>query len=494
MADKYLNASGVAYLWSKITAALANKVDKETGKGLSSNDYTSDEKTKLANIASGAQVNVLEGIQVAGTTVTPTNKIANVPAMTGATASAAGAAGVVPKPAAGNQNKYLRGDGTWQTPDNTTYDPATATPSMDGTAAVGTSVKYAREDHVHPTDTSRAASSHAHGNITSGGDITTNTTIASGDRLVINDESASKVTNSSITFGTGTTTFLANNGTWQTPAGTTSPATAAPIMDGTAAVGTSAKYAREDHVHPSDSSKADASDLADYVLRAGDTLTGNLFAELGSEVGLEYGTDPGDLTAFIGNNGQNILIYNNDGVVDITNVKTPTNNTDAANKSYVDSAVAGVAVTIDSAMSSSSTNPVQNKVINTALGAKAPLASPGLTGTPTAPTAAAGTSTTQIATTAFVTNAVQTAQTGAAMFQGTITAASAITGLTNYKKGWYWVVGAAGTYVGQECESGDMIFCVSDYNSAYSAADFSVVQTNLAIAAMTNAEIDAACA
>lgn len=35
-------------------------------------------------------------------------------------------------------------------------DPATAAPLMDGTAAVGTSTKYAREDHVHPTDTSRA--------------------------------------------------------------------------------------------------------------------------------------------------------------------------------------------------------------------------------------------------------------------------------------------------------------------------------------------------
>lgn len=63
-------------------------------------------------------------------------------------------------------------------------------------------------------------------------------------------------------------------------------------------------------------------------------------------------------------------------------------------------------VTVDSAMSSTSTNPVQNKVVNTALGAKAPLASPALTGTPTAPTASAGTNTTQIATTAFVTTAV----------------------------------------------------------------------------------------
>jgi len=34
---------------------------------------------------------------------------------------------------------------------------ATATPIVDGTGAVGTSAKYAREDHVHPTDTSRAS-------------------------------------------------------------------------------------------------------------------------------------------------------------------------------------------------------------------------------------------------------------------------------------------------------------------------------------------------
>ena len=83
------------------------------------------------------------------------------------------------------------------------------------------------------SDVGAAASSHSHGNITSGGDITASATIANGDRLVINDESASKVTNSSITFGTGTTTFLANNGTWQTPAGTYSlPIAAASTLGG----------------------------------------------------------------------------------------------------------------------------------------------------------------------------------------------------------------------------------------------------------------------
>lgn len=33
----------------------------------------------------------------------------------------------------------------------------TATPIVDGSAAVGTSAKWAHEDHVHPTDTSRLA-------------------------------------------------------------------------------------------------------------------------------------------------------------------------------------------------------------------------------------------------------------------------------------------------------------------------------------------------
>ncbi len=50
--------------------------------------------------------------------------------MKGATASAAGAAGYAPAPAAGAQDKFLRGDGTWQTPPNTTYTKATS--SKDG--------------------------------------------------------------------------------------------------------------------------------------------------------------------------------------------------------------------------------------------------------------------------------------------------------------------------------------------------------------------------
>ena len=108
-------------------------------------------------------------------------------------------------------------------PDSTTIPGGSnTTPSMDGTAAVGSETTWAHGDHVHPTDTSRAASNHTHGNITNAGDITATATIASGDRIVINDESASKITNSSITFGTATTTYLRNDGTWNTPTNTTS--------------------------------------------------------------------------------------------------------------------------------------------------------------------------------------------------------------------------------------------------------------------------------
>lgn len=46
--------------------------------------------------------------------------------MTGATQSVAGKAGLVPAPGVGSQDKFLRGDGTWQSPPTgTTAEEAT---------------------------------------------------------------------------------------------------------------------------------------------------------------------------------------------------------------------------------------------------------------------------------------------------------------------------------------------------------------------------------
>ncbi len=52
--DKAVDGNGLLYFWQKLKLLLAGKVDTETGKGLSTNDYTTEEKNKLASISSGA--------------------------------------------------------------------------------------------------------------------------------------------------------------------------------------------------------------------------------------------------------------------------------------------------------------------------------------------------------------------------------------------------------------------------------------------------------
>ncbi len=61
-----------------ITTLQANKVDKEDGKNLSTNDYTNKEKEKLNNIESNAQVNLIEKIQKNGIDIDIINKIVNL--------------------------------------------------------------------------------------------------------------------------------------------------------------------------------------------------------------------------------------------------------------------------------------------------------------------------------------------------------------------------------------------------------------------------------
>ena len=62
---------------------------------------------------------------------------------------------------------------------------------------------------------------------------------------------------------------------------------------------------------------------------------------------------------------------------------------------------------------------------------------------------------------------------------------------SDYVSGWYWVVNVAGTYVGQTCEPGDMVYAVTSKATNYAAGDFTVVQNNLT--EMTVAEVDAIC-
>ena len=189
---------------------------------------------------------------------------------------------------------------------NTKYTAASAAPKAPGTAAVGTSTKYAREDHVHPLQTTvsgnagsatklaakrtidgvsfdGSANIHHYGTcstdagtaaktvtlanfvLATGAEVTVRFTVtntASNPTLNVNGTGAKAIQYRNAAISAG---YLAANRTYRfvydgssyelvgdVDTNTTyTAASATPKAPGTAAVGTSTKYAREDHVHPS---------------------------------------------------------------------------------------------------------------------------------------------------------------------------------------------------------------------------------------------------
>lgn len=296
-----------------------------------------------------------------------------------------------------------------------------------------------------------------------------------------------------------------------------------PKMNGAAATGSETAWSRGDHVHPSDTTKVDK-------------VTGK-------------GLSTNDFTTTLKNKLDGIA----SGAE--VNVQADWNESDSTSDAFIlNKPTIPSAVTVETAFSKTSTNPLQNKVITNGLlqavtvdrdATKVDLngytpkndflttdsilaASTELAGVMTAadktkldgiatgaevnvnadwsassgdaqilnkPTlgaaAAKGVVTSissdsaNLPTVTAVKNYVSSAVTGATAFQGTAPTSFAP---TNYKAGYYWVVQTAGTYVGETCEVGDMIFAVADYSSAYSASDFEVIQNNLIT--ITNAEID----
>lgn len=106
--------------------------------------------------------------------------------MKGATSSAAGAAGLAPAPAAGAATRYLRSDGTWQIPPNTTYSAATQSANGLMTAADKKKldgIATGANAYTHPSSgvtagTYRSVTVNAQGHVTGGSNPTI--TIAQG--------------------------------------------------------------------------------------------------------------------------------------------------------------------------------------------------------------------------------------------------------------------------------------------------------------------------
>ena len=137
---------------SNVGAITNNAVAVASGDSLLVGDASANNTIVKSSITFGNGSTFLRND---GTWATPTNTTYSD--MKGATASAAGAHGLVPAPTAGAQTKYLRGDGTWQTPPdtNTTYNVFTgASSTTDGSTGLvpkpvkGDQGKYLRADGV----------------------------------------------------------------------------------------------------------------------------------------------------------------------------------------------------------------------------------------------------------------------------------------------------------------------------------------------------------
>ena len=77
---KYVDLDGLSHFKAKCDNEY---VAKQAGKGLSTNDYTTEEKNKLNGIEAGAEANIIESIVVNGVTATISNKTASVTVSTG---------------------------------------------------------------------------------------------------------------------------------------------------------------------------------------------------------------------------------------------------------------------------------------------------------------------------------------------------------------------------------------------------------------------------
>lgn len=502
-------------------------------------------------------------------------------------------------------NKYLDENGLlylWQKIKS--YFTGTATPTMNGTAAVGTSAKFAREDHVHPVDTSRAPTSHATSATTYGkgtnanyghvklSDSTSSTTAASSGGTAATPKAVKDALDAAKTYADGKITGVSDvqvdgtsvvsggvasidlsgkvdvvsgkglstndyttteknklagieegaevntiesisvNGTPITPDATGNVAITvaggvgtfndmAGAIDFDYAIehqnGNLAEVTEELYLNISVSNGTDEDVYSEEIPVV--TTAGNGLMSKADKIklnGIATGAEVNCIESITVNNiGQAISNKNVDisvptKVSDLTNdsgfVTTDTKNTagstDSSSKLYLIGATSQAAnpqtYSQDTAYVGTDGHLYSNNLQVVNLSGSQALTNKTYNGYTLAAACAKGVDTsiasgstsTNVPTSAAVAAAISAAQVGAATFQGTVNAPADISGLTAYKKGWYWVVATADTYAGKVCEVGDMIFAIADRGSSTANSDFSVVQSNLDLAAITNSEID----
>ena len=284
-----VNINGVAFDGSKaITVADSTKVAPSGSSFTANRIATFADTTGKAIKDSGFTIATSVPANAKFTDTTYSN-------MTGASSSAAGSAGLVPTPAAGKQASFLRGDGTWAVPANTTYSVATSTSnglmSYDMFNKLN-GIEAGANKYIHPTShpasmitqdanyrfVSDTEKSNWNAKETTTGAQTKANTAEANAKAYADQKVAALVGSASSSLDTlqelaaalgndanFSTTVLnkigekANTADVNTALEGKAPlnhgthvtyATVAGKAPGTAAIGTSSKVAREDHVHP----------------------------------------------------------------------------------------------------------------------------------------------------------------------------------------------------------------------------------------------------
>lgn len=280
---KLLGIKELCEFWQTIKAMLNNKVDKVSGKGLSTNDYTTAEKNKLAGIEAGAQVNrtytaftgkptanqtpgfgdtfTLQQIKQSTTgQVSGTDRTVKIP-NTAATTSAAGLMSAADKT---KLNGIAAG--------------AEVNVQSDWSVTSSSSDAYIKNKPSVYTKTESDGRYTRNGSGSNSSTVTASQTNNQPVRLSVSSDLGSYMLTTDMSG-----IFLWDSGS-DSSVWSLRVANANPVMDGTASQGTSNRCARQDHRHPSDTSR---------LAKAGDTATGKMIFTGGVDIrSATHTTDP----------------------------------------------------------------------------------------------------------------------------------------------------------------------------------------------------------
>lgn len=258
-----------------VQTQLNDKVDKVTGKGLSTNDYTSAEKTKLSGIETGAQKNTITGVKGSAETTYRTGNV-NITATNiglgnvNNTSDAEKPISTATKTALDGKQEKVTGAATTITDSNLTADRALISNSS-GKVAVSsvTSTELGYLDGVTSNIQTQLNNKLSSAPVTSVNNKTGAVTLAKGDVGLGNVDNTSDANKP---ISNATQAALNNK---------QAKITANGILKGDGTGGVSTAVKGTDYFTPADVNEIAAEaakkiDISDKVSKSGDTMTGKL--------------------------------------------------------------------------------------------------------------------------------------------------------------------------------------------------------------------------